>query len=78
MLKVIGKGSFGKVLLVEKKATGGVLAMKILNKSAMLRRKQVAHARTGAPDIGPGETPLHCCLHATFQTEDKLYLCMDH
>jgi serum/glucocorticoid-regulated kinase 2 len=78
MLKVIGKGSFGKVLLVEKKATGEVLAMKILNKSAMLKRKQVAHARTERQVLAQVKHPYIVCLHAAFQTEDKLYLCMDH
>jgi serine/threonine protein kinase len=78
MLKVIGKGSFGKVLLVEKKGTGQVMAMKILNKTAMMKRKQVAHARTERQVLGQVKHPYIVCLHAAFQTEDKLYLCMDH
>ncbi len=40
-LSVIGKGSFGKVLLVRKADTGGLFAMKILNKTQTVKRKQV-------------------------------------
>ena len=44
-LKVIGRGAFGEVRLVQKKDTGHVYAMKILHKSDMLEREQVAHVR---------------------------------
>ncbi|KAL8566854.1 Serine/threonine-protein kinase 38-like [Nucella lapillus] len=42
-LKVIGKGAFGEVRLVQKKDTGHVYAMKILRKADMLEKDQVAH-----------------------------------
>ncbi|ODM90998.1 Serine/threonine-protein kinase tricorner [Orchesella cincta] len=44
-LKVIGKGAFGEVRLVQKKDTGHVYAMKILRKADMLEKEQVAHVR---------------------------------
>ena len=44
-LKVIGRGAFGEVRLVQKKDTGQVFAMKILRKSAMVEKEQVAHVR---------------------------------
>jgi serum/glucocorticoid-regulated kinase 2 len=37
-IKVIGKGSYGKVLLVEKKDTKQMYALKILKKGEILRR----------------------------------------
>ena len=40
---VIGKGSYGKVLLVEKKDTGKMYALKILKKKEILRRNQFEH-----------------------------------
>lgn len=43
MIKVIGKGSFGKVLLVRKKDNRKVYAMKVLSKSNVVKRKQVCH-----------------------------------
>jgi len=38
MLSVIGKGSYGKVLLVQKKDDGKLYAMKVLKKSELQRR----------------------------------------
>ena len=37
-LKVIGKGSYGKVLLVEKNDTKRMYALKILKKAEILKR----------------------------------------
>ena len=41
LLKVLGKGSFGKVMQVRKKDTKEILAMKVLHKDAVLERNQV-------------------------------------
>ena len=42
MLKVIGRGSFGKVMQVRKKGgDGSIYAMKILKKKAIIQRNQV-------------------------------------
>lgn len=40
ILKVIGRGSFGKVYLVQKKDSGEYFAMKTLKKDVILRRNQ--------------------------------------
>ena len=46
IISVIGKGSYGKVLLVRKKSDQFIYAMKILKKSNMIKRKQVEHVNT--------------------------------
>ncbi|KAG9334501.1 hypothetical protein JZ751_007584, partial [Albula glossodonta] len=46
-LKVIGRGAFGEVRLVQKKDTGHVYAMKILRKADMLEKEQVSRAGQG-------------------------------
>ena len=46
LLKVLGKGGFGKVMLVRKKNTSDFYAMKVLKKEAVIRRNQVAHTKT--------------------------------
>lgn len=46
MLCVIGKGSYAKVVLVKRKDTGEIMALKILKKEMVERRKQEEHVRT--------------------------------
>lgn len=47
VLAVLGRGSFGKVLLVEHNAEPGVLlAMKSLRKDTLLERHQVDRTKT--------------------------------
>jgi len=43
--KIIDKGSFGKVLLVENKNNGKVYAMKRLNKDVVLQKNQVENIK---------------------------------
>ena len=44
--KVLGKGAFGKVLLVTKKDTGDLYAMKCLRKDMIEQRNQKAHTKS--------------------------------
>lgn len=46
ILKVVGKGSYGKVLLVNKNDDSKVYAMKVLKKNHMVKRNQVEHIKT--------------------------------
>uniref|UniRef100_A0A3B3BKL6 non-specific serine/threonine protein kinase n=1 Tax=Oryzias melastigma TaxID=30732 RepID=A0A3B3BKL6_ORYME len=45
-LKLLGKGTFGKVILVKEKATGMYYAMKILRKEVIIAKDEVAHTVT--------------------------------
>ncbi len=40
-LKIIGRGAFGEVVLVQKIDTGHVYAMKVLRKADMVEKEQV-------------------------------------
>jgi serine/threonine protein kinase len=46
IIKVVGKGSYGKVLLVRKVDDQKVYAMKVLKKKHMIKRNQVEHIKT--------------------------------
>ena len=46
MLRIIGKGAFGQVRLVQKKDTGEIYALKTMVKSAMMEKKQAGHVRS--------------------------------
>jgi len=43
MISVIGKGSYGKVVLVKKKDNGKMYALKVLKKAEIVKRNQVEH-----------------------------------
>lgn len=46
MIDRLGKGSFGSVYLVEKKNTNFIYAMKVLEKSKVLKQNLVRYAMT--------------------------------
>jgi serum/glucocorticoid-regulated kinase 2 len=46
LIKVLGRGAFGKVMLAEKKDSGELFAIKSLRKEEIIDREQLEHART--------------------------------
>jgi len=78
LVRVIGKGSFGKVTLVRKKSDQNLYAMKVLHKQNIIKRKQVEHTRTERSVLGRLNHPFIVKLHYAFQTEFKLYFVLDY
>ncbi|KAE9139514.1 hypothetical protein PF010_g574 [Phytophthora fragariae] len=78
MLQVIGRGSFGKVVLVGHKTTKKLYAMKILSKENIVKRKQVEHTRTERRVLGCTRHPFIVGLHYAFQTPQRLYFVLDY
>jgi serine/threonine protein kinase len=78
VLRMIGRGSFGKVLLVRKKHTSQLFAVKILSKSAIVKKQQVEHTRTERRVLASISHPFVVCLHYAFQTREKLYFVLDY
>ncbi|KAJ1935533.1 Serine/threonine-protein kinase, partial [Linderina pennispora] len=74
LLKVIGKGSFGKVMQVRKLDTGRIYAMKILSKSKIVMRSEVAHTLAERNVLAKINHPFIVPLKFSFQTPEKLYL----
>lgn len=65
--QVLGKGSFGKVLLVRKTDTGRLYAMKVLSKPVIVKRKQVEHTNTERRVLGFTRHPFVVHLNWAFQ-----------
>lgn len=76
-LKVVGKGSFGKVMQVRYKKDGKIYAMKVLKKKALVKRKQVIHTRTERRVVAAVNNPFIVSLQFAFQTPAKLYMILD-
>ncbi|CAG9317886.1 unnamed protein product [Blepharisma stoltei] len=75
--KVLGKGSFGKVMLVTKKDTGKLYAMKLISKQRLFDAKKKAHAQTEREVLSQVKSPFVVKLHFAFQNYQKLYLVLD-
>lgn len=80
LLKVLGKGSFGKVMLVKKKddPNGTLYAMKTLRKAQLIKRNQLAHTSTERHILQNIHCPFLVHLVYAFQTPDKLYMVLDY
>ena len=78
LLKVVGKGSFGKVMQVRKKDTGRIYAMKVLQKANIIKRNQVEHTRTERNVLSRIVHPFIVSLNYAFQTHDKLFFVLDY
>jgi len=78
LLKVLGKGGFGKVMLVRKKGTTDIFAMKVLKKEAVIRRNQVAHTKTETHILRQIRHPFLTRMHFAFQSEGKLYMVLNY
>jgi len=78
LLKVLGRGSFGKVMQVRKKSDGKIYAMKILKKQAIIARNQVEHTKAERKILESLQHPFLMTLRYAFQSKDKLYFVLDY
>ncbi|KAL4075839.1 kinase-like domain-containing protein [Scleroderma citrinum] len=83
-VKVIGKGAFGEVRLVQKTDTGKIYAMKTLRKEEMLKKdqgrlsfKDLAHVRAERDVLAESNSPWVVQLFYSFQDAQTLYLIME-
>ncbi|KAF9455908.1 AGC/NDR protein kinase [Collybia nuda] len=76
-VKVIGKGAFGEVRLVQKSDTGKIYAMKTLKKDEMLKKDQLAHVRAERDVLAESDSPWVVQLYYSFQDPSYLYLIME-
>ncbi|KAI0539450.1 serine/threonine protein kinase [Xylaria digitata] len=76
-VKIIGKGAFGEVKLVQKKSDGVVYAMKSLVKTEMFKKDQLAHVRAERDILAESDSPWVVKLYTTFQDANFLYMLME-
>ena len=79
LLKVIGLGAFGKVLLVRNRSSSTIFAMKVISKRLIQRKcsyvTNILSERNILSKIA--NHPFIVTMHASFHTRDKLFIIMD-
>lgn len=78
-LKVLGKGGYGKVMLVRQKSTGKLYAQKQLKKASMIiRAKTVEYTKAERQILEDVRHPFIVKLFYAFQDHSKLYLILEY
>ncbi|CAD5119825.1 DgyrCDS8408 [Dimorphilus gyrociliatus] len=78
-LRVIGKGSFGKVMMAKHKQEDRIYAVKVLQKQHIIKRNEVKHIMSERNVLVKNvRHPFLVGLHYSFQSIDKLYFVLDY
>ncbi|KAI6213357.1 hypothetical protein M3Y94_00140800 [Aphelenchoides besseyi] len=76
-LKVLGKGTFGKVILVKEKRTANLYAIKLLKKEVIVAKDEVTHTYTENRVLQRCKHPFLTQMIYTFQSRDRLCFVME-
>ncbi|KAI8065784.1 kinase-like domain-containing protein [Gongronella butleri] len=81
LLKVLGKGCMGKVILVRHHATSRLYAMKAISKKWVITQRESEHTRMERDiltKVAKTQHPFIIKLHCSFQNANQLFLIMDY
>jgi len=78
MLKVLGRGTFGKVMMARETKTGQIYAIKVLKKETILEKGELVHTLTENSVLARCSHPFLTSLKYSFQTEHHLCFVMEY
>lgn len=78
VVREIGQGAFGRVLLVKRKKNGHMLAMKVLQKSAVVKRQNQRYIMGERDILTQMDHPFIVRLKCALQTQSRLFLVMEY
>jgi serine/threonine protein kinase len=77
VIRTLGRGSFGKVVMVQYKDSQSYYAMKILKKDLVKQTNQIFHTKTEREILEKISHPFIVRLQYAFQSPEKLYIVTD-
>jgi serum/glucocorticoid-regulated kinase 2 len=78
LMSVIGKGSYAKVVLVRKKATGQLYALKSMKKKYIEKKGQGKRVMMERDILTSVTNQFLVKIHASFQDDKKLFLVLEY
>ena len=77
LLKLIGEGAFGKVILVRSRLDKSLYAMKVLSKKLLKKKNNTQYMKSERDILTKVAHPFIVSLYFAFQSETKLFLVME-
>ncbi|OHS95488.1 AGC family protein kinase [Tritrichomonas foetus] len=77
-IKLIGRGGFGDVWLVQDNTTSELFALKVLRKSDIILKDQLVNVRTERDILSTTTNPWVVQLQYSFQDTERLYLVLEY
>ncbi|KAK9764789.1 hypothetical protein K7432_007427 [Basidiobolus ranarum] len=77
LLKSLGRGAFGKVMVVRSKRDGKLYALKYISKSQCVKQKAVRNILSERRILERVDHPFVCNLQCAFQDDEHMYLLLD-
>ena len=78
ILKLIGEGAFGKVMLVKNQLNDGIYAMKVISKKLLKKKNHISYMKSERAILTKAKHPFVVALRFAFQSEKRLFLVMDY
>jgi len=77
-IKVIGKGTFGKVILAKNKLNGELFALKCVKKEYIIKTKNIENLKNEKKLLEHVSHPFIIKLHFTFQNVEKIFFAFSY